>query len=124
MSPRSEEFLAAATERLAAARDLLATDHAAASAALAYYAMLYAARSALSERGLNAKTHRGTWSLFHDRLVAPGSVDRELYEAAQQAQRLREAGDYEAGGASREEAELTLCSAERCVAAIEHLLAA
>ena len=124
MSPRSKEFLAAATERLAAAPDLLATAPAAASPATASYGMLHAARAALSEQGLNAKTHRGAWSLFHDRFVASGSVDRELYDAAQQAQRLREAGDYEAGGASRQEAERVLRSAERFVAAIERLLGA
>ncbi len=110
MSPRSEEFLASAAERLAGARVLLATGHPETSAAVAYYAMLYAARAALSERGLNAKTHRGTWTSFRESFVASGAFSSGLYEAAQRAQRLREAGDYDAGGAGDEEAEATLAS--------------
>jgi uncharacterized protein (UPF0332 family) len=122
MSPRSEEFLASARDRLAGARDLLRTGHPEASAAIAYYAMLYAARAALSEQELNAKTHRGTWSLFRDAFVVPGQFAESLYQTAQDAQRLREAGDYEAAGASRDEAERILEAAGRFVAEIETLL--
>jgi integrase len=34
---------------------------------------LFAARAALSERDQDAKTHRGTWSLFHQEFVAGGT---------------------------------------------------
>ncbi len=78
MSPRSEELLASAEERLAGARDLLVTGHPETSAAVAYYAMLYAARAALSERGLNAKTHRGTWAIFRESFVATGLLQRRV----------------------------------------------
>ena len=44
MSPRSEEFMAAARGRLAEGRDVLAQGHLAGAASAAYYAMLYAAR--------------------------------------------------------------------------------
>ena len=124
MSPRSEEFLASARERLASARDLLLTGHSETSAGAAYYAMLYAARAALSEQDLNAKTHRGTWHLFRDSFVASGRFEPGLYEASQEAQRLREAADYEAGGAAPEEAERVVAAAERFVATVESVLEA
>lgn len=101
MSPRSEELLASAAERRSGARDLLATGHPETCAAVAYYAMLYAARAALSERGLNAKTHRGTWAIFRESFVATGLLSAELYEAAQRAQRLREAGTTTQGAPGR-----------------------
>ena len=72
MSPRSEEFIAAARERLANAEADLEHDHLAGAASAAYYAMLYAARAALSERDLHAKTHSGVWGLFGKELVATG----------------------------------------------------
>lgn len=62
----------------------------------AYYAMLSAARAALSERDLYAKTHSGTWSLFSNEFVRTGAVGREWPGRAGKAQELREGGDYEA----------------------------
>ena len=63
MSPRSEEFIEQARERLADAQKILGLVHPAVAANTAYYAMLNAARAALSERGEHAKTHSGTWTL-------------------------------------------------------------
>lgn len=51
MSPRSAEFLEKAPSRLAAARDSLDAGHPDEAIRLSYYAMLYAARAALSEEG-------------------------------------------------------------------------
>jgi uncharacterized protein (UPF0332 family) len=48
----------------AAARALVDAGHAATAVSTAYYAMLYAARAALSERDVNARTHAGTWQCF------------------------------------------------------------
>lgn len=62
----------------------------------AYYAMLYAARAALSERDEHAKTHRGTWHLFREQFVVNREVEELHLRAAQRAQGLREGGDYEA----------------------------
>ena len=56
MSPRSQELMESARERLAGARDSLAADHFELAVSAAYYAMLYAARAALSELGDHAKT--------------------------------------------------------------------
>lgn len=73
MSPRSAEFMEQARERIAAARDLIETEHAVASISSSYYAMLYAARAALSERDQHAKTHSGTWASFNPRAREDGS---------------------------------------------------
>src|SRR3954451_16725309 len=44
----------------------LAGGHAATAVSTAYYAMLYAARAALSERDRHARSHAGTWGLFRE----------------------------------------------------------
>ena len=77
MSPRSEEFIEQARERLADAQKILGLVHPAVAANTAYYAMLNAARAALSERGEHAKTHKGH-RVHHrrsgqDRASRPGS---------------------------------------------------
>ena len=60
--------MAEAQERLEAARALLERRLLGAAVSDAYHAILYAARAALSEQDKNARTHRGTWSLFYDRI--------------------------------------------------------
>ncbi len=119
MSPRSDELLRFAHERLSAASDLLATGHPEAAISMAYYAGLYAARSALSELDLNARSHRGLWQLVRERLVAEGLLDREVVEPLQKAQPLREAVDYDARTVGEDEARELLAAAQRLVAAIE-----
>jgi len=89
MSPRSEELAAEAWKRLAAARHSLDAGDFGVAVASAYYAMLYAARAALSERDLHAKTHSGTWSLFGEHLVKAGSIDQTVAATARDAERLR-----------------------------------
>jgi hypothetical protein len=56
MSPRSEEFLDQARDRLAMAREVLASGHREGAVSAAYYSMLYAARAALSEDEDSART--------------------------------------------------------------------
>jgi uncharacterized protein (UPF0332 family) len=121
MSPRSAEFYEAARRRLAGARKALDDDPGGALS-LAYYAMLYAARAALSERDTYAKTHSGTWNLFHERFVEGGSFDSELLTNARKVQPKREDADYEAWAAPREEAERVIELAATFLAAVEALL--
>ncbi|GIU95774.1 MAG: hypothetical protein KatS3mg012_2231 [Gaiellaceae bacterium] len=118
MSPRSEELLAGARDRLGAARVALSAGFPSNAASAAYYAMLYAARAALSEEGRNAKTHSGTWGLFHETFVATGRFDSELYAAAQRTRDLREASDYEAVIVPHADAERIVELAERFVSAV------
>jgi uncharacterized protein (UPF0332 family) len=123
MSPRSAEFMAGARDALVAARGALAAGSSRGAASAAYYAMLYAARAALSEEEKNAKTHRGTWDLFHGEFVATDRFDGRLYERARETQRTRELADYDALMVPREDAEEILALAERFVDAIDALFA-
>jgi uncharacterized protein (UPF0332 family) len=113
-----------ARDRAATAREILASGHLEAAVSAAYYAMLYAARAALSERDEYARTHSGTWHLFHERYVTTGAFDQHLHALAQSAQRTREEGDYEAIRPDRGEAERIVAGAAEYIAAIEHMLEA
>lgn len=122
MSPRSDEFLVAAKRRLAAAEASVTADPSTALSA-AYYAMLYAARAALSERETSARTHRGTWHEFRQAFVASGEFDEALTTEAQRFQPEREQADYEAWFAPVEEAQRAIVVAQRFLQAIEALFA-
>ncbi len=118
MSPRSEEFIEQARDRLAAAREALAADH----RSVAYYSMLYAARATLSEDDENARSHRGTWNLFRIKYVTTDAFDAALFTLAQHAQVAREGGDYQAVTPGQEEAERYVEGAGDFLAAVEQML--
>lgn len=122
MSPRSEEFLAVARRNLGSARVQIDGGYAETAISTAYYAMLYAARAALSERDRNARSHTGTWQVFTETFVASGEFDAGLARAARATQARREAGDYAAAAFSLEEADELLATAERFVAAVARLI--
>jgi uncharacterized protein (UPF0332 family) len=122
VSPRSVEFIEAAKRRLDAARRALDGDPGSALS-LAYYAMLYAARAALSERDTYAKTHSGTWERFHQEFVESGEFDAQLASEARKVQPERERADYEAWLAPRDEAQRVIELAGAFVAAVEALIA-
>jgi uncharacterized protein (UPF0332 family) len=88
----------------------------------AYYAILYAARAALSERDRNSKAHRGTWAVFNEEFVASGDVDVDLAREARATQEPREGVDYAAARVSRDEAQRIAEVADRFVADIERLI--
>ena len=111
-----------ARERLHAAQAARAGGFSSSATSLAYYAMLYAARAALSEADRNAKTHSGTWSLFDSTFVVSGRFDRELARAARETQRVREGADYDARAVSVGEADAIVVLAERFVAAVSDLV--
>lgn len=113
--------MAGARERLASARDQLASGHPETALSTSYYAMLYAARAALSEEDRYSRTHRGTWGLVRELFVLDGRFPADLLKAAQQAQERREDTDYDAKPISMEEAEATLEAADRLVAAVDEL---
>jgi uncharacterized protein (UPF0332 family) len=122
VSPRSTEFLERAHDRLASAKAVLGDGFPATAVGAAYYAMLYAARAALSEEDLSARTHRGTWALFRERLVLSGRVAPEILERAQEGQRMRESADYEGRDPSDAEAQALVDSASALLATVEHAL--
>jgi uncharacterized protein (UPF0332 family) len=122
MSPRSEEFIDQARERLAAAREALAADHRGVAVSVAYYSMLYAARASLSEDDENARTHRGTWNVFRIKYVTTDAFDAALFTLAQHAQVAREGGDYAAVTPSEEDARRYVDGAGDFLAAVEQML--
>jgi uncharacterized protein (UPF0332 family) len=124
LSPRSEEFMASANERLRAARAALAAGFPSVAVSAVYYAALYAARAALSEEERHAKTHRGTWNLFAETFVSSGRFDPELLAAARRIQDVREASDYDAREVSSEEAGAIIADAEAFVAGVAEILGA
>jgi uncharacterized protein (UPF0332 family) len=111
-----------ARDRLAVAQEVIESGHPAAAASSAYYAMLNAARAALSEQDEHAKTHTGTWTLFSATFVATGEFDQELSALARRAKSAREKGDYEAAPPTAEEAAEYTDGAARFIVAIEELL--
>ena len=123
MSPRSEEYMDMAEEALQVARLALSSHHYADAVSRAYYAMLNAARAALSERDLYAKTHRGLWSLFSETFVKSGQLDSSWSKRIDQARILREGGDYGAKRPAPEAATNVVESAGEFVAEIERLFA-
>jgi uncharacterized protein (UPF0332 family) len=123
VSPRSQEFMDQARDRARLAQEALASGHREGAVSAAYYAMLYAARAALSERDEYARRHGGTWHLFHQRFVTTGAFDQHLHSLAQQAQQAREQGDYEAITPSTADARRYADGAADFIAAIEQMLA-
>jgi uncharacterized protein (UPF0332 family) len=97
---------------------LIDAGHVAVAVSTAYYAMLYAARAALSERDRHARSHAGTWALFREELVLTGEFEADLAQAAQRAQARREASDYAAESFELSEGQQIVATAERFVAAI------
>jgi uncharacterized protein (UPF0332 family) len=122
MSPRSGEFMAKARSRLAAASDSLAAGHPDEALSLAYYAMLYAARAALSEEDRHAKTHAGTWSLFAETFVKPERFSPELYREARATEEDRLKGDYDAASFPEDRAGRAIDAAARFIDAIVGLI--
>jgi len=113
--------MAEARERLRVARLALESGSPPAAVSLAYYAMLYAARAALSEEDRYAKTHSGTWQLFRDTFVAVQRFDPELATQAERIQELRLGADYEARQIAPGEAEAVVDLAARFLQAVNAL---
>ena len=115
--------MAGARDRLGAARAALDAGFESNAASAAYYAMLYAARAALSELEKNSKTHSGTWTLFRETFVATGGFDAVLFSESHATQQLREAADYDALMVPHEEAQRIVELADRFVGAVGLMLA-
>lgn len=113
-----------ARDRATLAQEALTAGHRAGAVSIAYYAMLNAARAALSEDDEHARTHRGTWNLFRTRYVVTDVFDAALFTLSQHAQAAREGGDYEAVTPDEEDAKRYVRGATAFVAAVEQMLGA
>jgi uncharacterized protein (UPF0332 family) len=113
--------MAEARDRLAAAHASVASGFPPAAVSLAYYAMLYAARAALSEENRYAKTHAGTWHVFGEVFVDAERFERQLFSEVRDTLELRLGADYEAKQVLPERADAVITLADRFLSAIEAL---
>lgn len=65
------------------------------AASRAYYAMFHAARAILFSKGISAKTHRGTISLFSEKIVKQSILSEEYADTLRKAFDIRQKSDYE-----------------------------
>jgi len=61
----------------------------------AYYTIFHAARALLFSKGVTAKTHRGTISLFSEKIVRQGILPEKYADMFRKAFDLRQKSDYE-----------------------------
>lgn len=118
MSPRSTDYMRLAGEKLDEARTAREAGVVGSVIGIAYYACLFAARAALSERDRYAKTHSGTWALFGELFVRDGGFDAGLSGEVARLRELREAADYDVGPITPGQADAAIRLSERFVAAV------
>lgn len=110
-----------AAQKLTVARRLFEDGFYSDAVSRAYYAMFYAARALLAEKGVYPKTHRGAIAQFGLEFVKAGKFERDLFDLFAHAQEEREEADY--GLLSiveeEEEARKIIEGAERFVKACE-----
>jgi len=87
--------LSRAESALRSAKLLLEHEELEDAASRAYYAMFHATRAILFSKGLKAKTHKGTVSLFGEHIVKKGVLGEEYADALRKAFDLRQKSDYE-----------------------------
>jgi predicted nucleotidyltransferase/uncharacterized protein (UPF0332 family) len=121
---RTHEYLDQARYQLEGARTLVNSTTPALAAAEAYFAVLNAARAALSERDLFARSHDGTWDLTYKELVLPGLLPRDFHRWAKRLQGKREEVHYKCMRLTPAEAADAYAAAERFVRGVEKLLGA
>ncbi|MCX7001286.1 MAG: HEPN domain-containing protein [Candidatus Sumerlaeota bacterium] len=89
----------------------------------AYYAVLHAAKAALSLDGIEPDTHNGVRKMFGLLLVKTAKVEKEFAKILTAAKEDREIGDYEIGiEIEKERAEKRVKEAEKFVRRIEQYL--
>lgn len=91
-----EALLTRADESLTAAKTLLEKCLLADSISRSYYAMFHAAQAILLTRGLEAKSHSGTHSIFGKEIVEKGMVPKDFGRIINKTHALRQKSDYDA----------------------------
>lgn len=90
----SDDLMRAGEEALASARLLVEHRLWADAISRAYYAMVYATRALLAEKGHAPKTHRGAVQLFGREFVKPGTFSPETARILTSTMAFRERADY------------------------------
>ncbi len=103
-----------AGEKLEVSKSLLEDGFHSDAVSRAYYAMFFAARALLAERGMYPKTHRGVISQFGLEFVKGGKFERAIFDLFARAQEDREEADYGLlSGIEEEEARKIVKGAEQ-----------
>ncbi|MFO7968397.1 MAG: HEPN domain-containing protein [Archaeoglobaceae archaeon] len=93
-SKRSEKDLSLADEFLEDAETLYRIGSLRSAESRLYYSIFHAARALLFEMGMKAKTHKGTISLFGEKIISEGVVDERYSKLLSRSFSAREAADY------------------------------
>jgi len=89
----------------------------------AYYAMFHATKAILFSKGVKAKTHKGTISLFGEHLVKEGILGERYADMLRKAFDLRQKSDYELYAELNEElVKETVYNAEKFAEKVKELL--
>jgi len=116
-------YLAKASAKLRAARELVKQHEWDDVVSRAYYAAFHAAQAALLAEGHRAETHRGLLTLFSLVLVQPGKFEKKWGKFLANLKDDRETGDYEALSYLDEQTACrALAEAEEFVRKIEEFL--
>jgi len=116
----ASEHLARARKALLAAKLLLENGLLEDCVSRAYYAVLHAAKAALSTVGIETDTHVGARRTFGLHLVKTGKVESEFAKILAREQEDREIGDYSANVEfKKERAEERVSEAERFLERME-----
>jgi len=122
---RSEikQYVALASEDLAAARDNLRFGHLRAAVSRAYYAMFYATTALLGSRGLWRSKHQGLIAAFGEQFVKPGLIEPQYGRILHDAFEARLDSDYGPNPDLNESsAQQLLSNAESYVARLAQIL--
>ncbi|MBE0477501.1 HEPN domain-containing protein [Candidatus Aerophobetes bacterium] len=112
-----------AKKALLAAKTLLEKDLFEDCVSRAYYAVLHAAKAALTLSKIEVDTHNGVRRMFGLHLVKTGKIEKEFAKILTREQEDREMGDYEVGVEIEEEtARQRVNEAEKFIRRIEQYL--
>ena len=117
----TDRFLARALRALDASESALGAGSVDVAAARAYYAMIYAAKALVNERGLRPRAHAALQVALRKHFTATGLLDDKFDRWLEAARGRKNAADEEAVP-TLDEAELLLDQARELVAAAEQLL--
>jgi len=119
----AEASIRKAEKALKSARILLEHGELEDATSRAYYAMFHAARAVLFNKGLKAKTHKGTITLFGEYVVKRGLMSERYADMLRRAFDIRQRSDYEVYfEVDRQTAEEAILDAEEFIKVVKKLL--